>query len=80
MRFYDIYSNIVLKEENTQNFNNKASHIQVMCNNITLENCKKKLVKRNLLIILDDVQNLKVIEELQFCDKGVMYPMKSFDA
>jgi len=40
MRFYDFYSNIVLNEEKTQNFN-KASHIQVMCNNVTLENCKK---------------------------------------
>jgi hypothetical protein len=37
-------------------------------------------VKQNLFIILDDVQNLKMIEQLQFCDKGVKYPMKSFDA
>lgn len=38
MKFHDIYSNIVLKEENTQNFNNKAFHIQVMCNTVTIEN------------------------------------------
>jgi len=41
---------------------------------------QKKLVKQNLFIILDDVQNLKVIKQLQFCDKGVKYSMKSFDA
>ncbi len=41
MRFYDMYSNIVLKEEKTQNFNNKAFHTQVMCNNVTLEKCQK---------------------------------------
>jgi hypothetical protein len=33
------------------------------------------MVKQNLFIILDDVQNLKVIEQFQFCDKGVKYSM-----
>jgi hypothetical protein len=53
-----------------------TSYVQ-QCN---FRKMQKKLVKQNLFIILDDVQNLKVIKQLQFCDKGVKYSMKSFDA